>query len=514
MSTSEESRLAQLRASSHQLKSSLQNIVAGLTDASRNTVGADFNKCLTAASQAEQLLARPNPATDPNYKHDLRNNFGVIRGYVELIIEETDDTVQAAICAELNGVLTLVNSVLQLLDSATGANVESATKNTIRSPQRSASEQIPAGRLLVIDDDDGSRTLLMRHLALRDHSVYGAASGQEALSILGGSEIDLIFLDLVMPEMSGLELLTRIKSDTRLRVIPVIIVSGIEDTAGVIDCIEAGADDYLHKPFNPVLLHARLRAGLQRKGWHDREQDFLHELERNHRFIRNTFGRYLSDEIVDELLESPEGLNLGGTTTGATILMADIRNFTTICEQQQPERVVSLLNNYLGVMSEVIMNHHGTVDEFIGDGILAIFGAPVNRDDDASRAIACAIDMQSAIADINARNVALQLPEISIGIGLNTGIVVAGNIGSERRSKYGVVGHPVNLTARIESYTQGGQILASEATVHSSGAEVGTGRSFSVQPKGMAERTNLLEITSIGAPYNRGLRETAPAANG
>ena len=252
--------------------------------------------------------------------------------------------------------------------------------------------------------------------------------------------------------------------------IPVIIVSGIEDTAGVIDCIEAGADDYLHKPFNPVLLHARLRAGLQRKGWHDREQDFLHELERNHRFIRNTFGRYLSDEIVDELLESPEGLNLGGTTTGATILMADIRNFTTICEQQQPERVVSLLNNYLGVMSEIIMNHHGTVDEFIGDGILAIFGAPVNRDDDASRAIACAIDMQSAIADINARNVALQLPEISIGIGLNTGIVVAGNIGSERRSKYGVVGHPVNLTARIESYTQGGQILASEATVHSSGA--------------------------------------------
>jgi adenylate cyclase len=333
----------------------------------------------------------------------------------------------------------------------------------------------------VIDDNELSRELLGRYLRRQGHSVLAAASGAEAIAILQHSAVDLIFLDLVMPEMSGLELLKRIKSDERLRAVPVIIVSGIAESDGVIRCIEAGAEDYLSKPFNPTLLQARLNAGLQRKRWHDREEAYRRELERNQRFIRNTFGRYLSDEIVDALLESPQGLDLGGITCRVTILMADIRNFSHVCESHSPQQVVKLLNNYLGAMSAVIMAHNGTVDEFIGDGILAIFGAPVGRPDDARRATRCALAMQAAVHGINARNREHGLPEIAIGIGLNTGVVVAGNIGSEQRSKYGVVGHTVNLTARIESYTGAGEILASQNTVDEVGPGLETGRSVSAR---------------------------------
>ena len=143
---------------------------------------------------------------------------------------------------------------------------------------------------------------------------------------------------------------------------------------------------------------------------------------------------------------------MGGQLQTVTILMADIRGFTTISESLPPQKVVKVLNNYLGTMAEIIMAHDGTVDEFIGDAILALFGAPVAKADDSARAIACALAMQAEMDAINARNIADGLPSIGIGIGINTGEVVAGNIGS-KRAKYGVVGHAVNVTSRIEDQT-------------------------------------------------------------
>jgi adenylate cyclase len=261
--------------------------------------------------------------------------------------------------------------------------------------------------------------------------------------------------------------LRRIKEHADWRATPVIMISGRQDMEGIIDCIEAGADDYLFKPFNPVLLQARIKAGIERKRWHDREQQYRLQLERNEKFIRATFGRYLSDEIVTEILERPEGLELGGDLREVTIMMSDIRGFTSICERLEPGQVVKMLNRYLGAMTDIIMAHNGTIDEFIGDAILAVFGAPQKRDDDADRAVSCALAMQQAMAEINSVNREEGLPEISSGIALHSGDVIAGNIGSERRSKYGFVGHPMNLTARIEEVTAGGEILISDSTLDS-----------------------------------------------
>jgi class 3 adenylate cyclase len=146
-------------------------------------------------------------------------------------------------------------------------------------------------------------------------------------------------------------------------------------------------------------------------------------------------------------------------------MMSDIRGFTSLSEHLAPAEVVAMLNRYLGAMTDIIMAHNGTIDEFIGDAILAVFGAPQRRDDDADRAVRCALAMQAAMDGINADNTAAGLPALATGIALNTGFVIAGNIGSERRSKYGFVGHPMNVTSRIEDHCLGGEILISESTV-------------------------------------------------
>ena len=185
--------------------------------------------------------------------------------------------------------------------------------------------------------------------------------------------------------------------------------------------------------------------------------------------------------------------------------MTDIRNFTSHCEQMQPDLVVRMLNNYLGVMTEVIMEYLGTVDEFIGDAILILFGAPIERDDDTDRAIACAIAMQLAMKDVNDKNQRDGLPNISMGIGINTGEVIAGNIGSDQRLKYAVVGQHVNLAARVESHTQGGQILASQNTIEAATTPLDIGEVSTVELKGFRDKMQIHDVLGIQGEFNLSL---------
>jgi adenylate cyclase len=221
--------------------------------------------------------------------------------------------------------------------------------------------------------------------------------------------------------------------------------------------------------------------------------------------IRKTFGRYLSDEIVETLLERPEGLKLGGERRRITILTSDLRGFTAMSERLPPEEVLKILNFYLGHMAEVITHYQGTIDEFMGDGILVLFGAPTSRPDDNERAVACGIAMQLAMKAVNQQMDVWGYPKLEMGIGINTGEVVVGNIGSLKRTKYGVVGNQVNLTYRIESYTTGGQILISETTHDAiqTGLKVESQRE--VQPKGVKTPITIYAITGIGEPHNLSL---------
>ena len=407
--------------------------------------------------------------------HELRNLAGALRGYAEMLAE--------SLTKPTGGLQNIIEQVLR----GTAEPVLSRAGISAGASEHIAKMTGEPGFILAVDDREENRALLARYLTRSGHFVVTAPGGVEALEMLANADVDVVLLDRMMPGMDGREVLRRIKAEPRLRATPVIMISGEQDMQGIIECIEAGADDYLFKPFNPVLLQARIKAGIERKQWHDREQQYRDQLERNERFIRATFGRYLSDDIVTEILERPEGLELGGDLREVTIMMSDIRGFTTISEQLPPDRVVSMLNRYLGAMTDIILEYGGTIDEFLGDAILAVFGAPRRHDDDPDRAARCALAMQAAMAEINSANRDDGLPELAMGIALNTGKVIAGNIGSERRSKYGFVGHAMNVTSRIEDVAQRGEILIAESTRLALGAAYALGPSREVQAPGIDE---------------------------
>ena len=406
---------------------------------------ADISALNDALNRVKALLA--SPSEDAN--HDLLNLIGAIRGYSEMLYEDVA-LLHPALQASLPPLLSAVESK----QGISGSDGESQVLPASEAP----------GVILAVDDMPENRELISRLLSRAGHTVISAVSGEEALELLETRGVDVVLLDLMMPGIGGAEVLRRMKEHEELRATPVIMISGRQDMDQIISCIQAGADDYLLKPFNPVLLQARISAGIERKRWHDREEEYRHQLERNERFIRRTFGRYLSDDIVAQLLEAPEGLELGGDLREVTIMMSDICGFTSLAERLPPPQVVSMLNRYFEHMTGIIFEQGGTIDEFLGDAILAVFGAPHRHDDDPVRAVRCALAMREAVSIVNAANEAEGLPKLQHRIALNTGSVIAGNIGSEQRAKYGCVGHAMNVTSRIEGETNPGEILVSDAT--------------------------------------------------
>jgi adenylate cyclase len=484
-----------------------------LTDLARITQAIDQLDSLLDQAVTLAGAAETSPEDGQRLRHDLRNALGAVTGYSELIAEDLEDSdmadSQVTVCLE-----RLQREAGRLLETLDVLGRESSDITTSRLDTSDIEDVLASlsdidddreeltGKILVVDDNESNRELLCHQLNAQGHETLAAASGREALELMAEQHPDLVLLDLIMPDMNGFEVLRTMHGRKELRSIPVIVITGLHDQQGVVRCIEAGAQDYLLKPLNPVVLRARIRAGLERKAWHDREQSYQRELERSYRFIRKVFGRYLSDDVVRQILDGEHGLKLGGGLQTVTLMMTDLRGFTELSQRISPVEVVSLLNLYLHEMSAIIVRHGGTIDEIIGDAILVLFGAPLLREDDALRAVACAIEMQQAMAAVNKKALEQGLPRIEMGIGLNTGEVVVGNIGSEIRSKYAVVGHHVNLTGRIESFTIGGQILASEFTIRAAGDAVRLGRSFQVDAKGVEEPVTLHEITGLGGAWD------------
>lgn len=225
-------------------------------------------------------------------------------------------------------------------------------------------------------------------------------------------------------------------------------------------------------------------------------------------YIRDTFGRYVTQEVVDQLLESEQGLKLGGENREMTMIMSDLRGFTALTADMQPEKVITFLNRYLEAMVDILLRHRAVIDEIEGDGILAFFGAPTPMADHAMRAVACALEMQREMENVNARNKTDGLPRLEMAVAVNTGSVVVGNIGSEKRTKYGVVGSEVNFMGRIESFAVGGEILISHATFERVRDAVTVDSVIHVEMKGIPELVKLYSVRAIGEPFNVELKET------
>jgi adenylate cyclase len=219
-------------------------------------------------------------------------------------------------------------------------------------------------------------------------------------------------------------------------------------------------------------------------------------------FIKDTFGRYLSRRIVDEILDSPGGRKIGGRRQTVSVVMSDLRGFSDLSDSRDPEAMVQILNRYLETMTQIIHRYDGIIDEFIGDAILTVFGVPEPRKDDAARAVACALDMQRSLAALNLESTGEGMPHLEMGIGINTGPVVVGNIGSEARTKYGIVGAVVNVASRIESNTIGGQVLIGESTYEQVRDKVTAQPPMTIMMKGLKKPLVCYPVTAIGAPYD------------
>ena len=364
---------------------------------------------------------------------------------------------------------------------------------------------------LLIVDDEQDVPLLFRHRFRRqvrkgELNLYFACNGLEALEVLReNTGIHIVLSDINMPEMDGLRLLAEVQKLER--VVNVEIVSAYGDLANIRTAMNRGSYDFLTKPLD----FEDLAATLEKTEAHVREQlEAIEakmramELEERNHFVRSTFGRYVSDDVVAHLLEHPEGLKLGGERRDITTLASDMRGFTALADRMEPEAVLALLNQYFEAMFEVIHEHGGTINAILGDGLFVFFGVPLAQDDAPTRAVACAVAMMRRLDDLKAVGHP-ELSEVTMGIGVHTGTAVVGNVGSEQRAKYSAIGRDVNLAARIEGYTVGGQILISQATLDAAGGSVQVGPSMTVQAKGIREEVVVHEVKGMagGVVYER-----------
>jgi len=447
-----------------------------------------FEKVLGAARTLSGLVdqvARPDAelAGGPDamaglqarLRHDLRTPLNAIIGYSEMVLEDVDAYPACEVLApdiekllsesrrlldRLDDIVDLTNAPLAAGAGEAGPALEDAAvtrlARTLRPEQPLAKPQ-EVGRILVVDDNESNRDLLRRRLVHEGHKVAAADSGSGALAIIEEESFDLVLLDLLMPDMNGIEVLERLKSDPRWRELPVIMISGLSETDAVIRCIEAGAEDYLQKPFNIVLLRARINACLERQRWRAREREYLARLqaekERSERLLRNI----LPDPVVVRL-------NAGETIIAdrfesATIFFADIVGFTPAAALMPAASLVAKLDQVFSEFDALAIRHGIEKIKTIGDAYMAAAGLPEARTDHAEVIAEFALGTLEALRHINRG----EEDPLRIRIGIHTGPVVAGIIG-RHKFIYDVWGDTVNVASRLEAQGVPDRIQVSEET--------------------------------------------------
>ena len=314
-----------------------------------------------------------------------------------------------------------------------------------------------SARILLAEDNRVNRLLLARHVELLGHQVEMVEDGLAALARVQESAFDLLLMDIDMPGMDGIELLEKLRAHPDLRELPVIVTSAVEGTEAIVRCVELGAEDYLHKPVNLVLLKARINASLERKRLRDQQRELVR--------------RFATSEVAQNL--EAEGFALGGRKVQASVMFCDIRGFTSLVESRPPEEIIELLNTYYTLMFAAINGHGGVVNQMIGDGLMAVFGAPQPLEAAGQSAVLAAAEMVEMVVQFSAEQAAEGKPEIRIGVGIASGEVVAGYTGTRQRATYTCIGDTVNIAARLEAHTKAaGRAVLFDAATHAQLADM------------------------------------------
>lgn len=350
---------------------------------------------------------------------------------------------------------------------------------------RKAFPRIP--QIIIADDDWLNRDLLKTYLVSAGCDVADFPDGQKAWDAIEAGLIpDLALLDIQMPHLDGVSLCAKLKNDERTQLIPVIIVTALDAEDEKLRAIEAGADDFITKPFNSVILLTRVRSLLRIKHLTD-------EVEKRNALLRTVLNRYVDEEITNVILTDPERhLQLGGDTRHVTILFADLRGFTRFTETHPANEVVKALNMVFQQLTDVVYTHGGTFDKYMGDSILAFYGAPVEGEKDVERAIQTAIEMQTRFIRLQSTGSIVKTLS-GLGIGIHYGEAIVGNIGSERVMDYTVIGDTVNVARRLQEVAGPGQIFISEATLE----QVPNARTKKLKPTALPGREEPIMIYSL-----------------
>jgi adenylate cyclase len=414
----------------------------------------------------------------PALRQALRQPLGSVISEAETCAGKARASNQASMAKDLEKILRAAQNLLNLAESAettdvsdpggTNSPVDPApdlplggsllSSGAVSTPDLGLSSQpMPSARLLAVDDDDLNRDMLIRRLEKLGYDVVEAATGREALNRLKESTFDLVLLDILMPDLDGFQTLEFMKADPRLKHIPVIMLTALDDVDSTVRCIEAGAEDYVPKPFNPVVLRARISASLEKKRLRDQEQAYLAQLQiersKSERLLLNVLPKAIAERlkagqrtIVDSFID-------------ATVLFVDIVGFTRISSRQSPQRTVQLLNEIFSSFDRIAEQLELEKIKTIGDAYMMVGGVPVIRADHAEVCAAAAFDILDAVKAFNRRH---QL-DWSIRVGMNSGPVVAGIIGTKKFS-YDLWGDTVNIASRMESHGQPGHVQVSDVT--------------------------------------------------
>jgi adenylate cyclase len=309
-------------------------------------------------------------------------------------------------------------------------------------------------KILVADDNRDNLELVSDIIQVMGYDVLTALDGPTTLEIAFSTIPDLIVLDVNMPGMTGFEVCEHLKAAGETTNIPIIMLTALTDVDNRVVGLGLGADDYLTKPFQPRELMARIETRLRAKV----ETDDLRETQE---IIRRTFERYVPASVVAQLLDNPRQIRLGGDLQEVTVLFSDLENFTQVAERSTPEDVLKILNTYHTLVVNIIQQHGGTIDKFIGDGVMALYNTPLPQENHVLSAVETALQVRNTLRDFHQEfDTEFQM---QINMGIHTGTAVVGNVGSADIMDFTAVGDTVNIAARLQGLGEQGQILISEA---------------------------------------------------
>ncbi len=482
--------LTQLR---HALRTPLNQIIGysemlleSIEDISAERLLRDIKKIHTAGGQ---LLALFNDALAPwkietgkidllSMRREMLTPLNAIIGYSELCQEEAAEAGMPDVVTDLKRINQAGYNLHHLFESkefAVKIDVGPALAVASPAPQTAPGPPVPAskpaspveflgnasarytGNLLVVDDDSMNREMLARRLQRSGFNITTAENGRIALELLKQRAFDLVLLDIIMPELNGFHTLEFIKADPKLRHLPVIMLTALDEVDSTVRCIEAGAEDYVPKPFNTIILHARINASLEKKRLRDQEQAYLSELQAERAKSDRLLLNVLPTAIADRLKQGER--TIVDSFREATVVFADIVGFTSFSANIAPSRTVQLLNDLFSGFDKLAETYELEKIKTIGDSYMVVGGVPTPRPEHAERCALMALDMLEVLNHFNRRN-SLTL---DIRIGINSGPVVAGIIGT-RKFSYDLWGDTVNVASRMESHSLPGMIQVSPST--------------------------------------------------